>query len=203
MRSAVIEIAPSSKKNKQNQHKTDASFFVRRAVTSAHIQAVWNLVAGVDAEGGDLAAAAGDVGETGGAEAGEESGEAAAEKIGGEVDEHVFEVDWGACGAGLHDVRENFAADWDAFLDDPAAGVAACVCSGQGLFDRGVPGFFVGFPAERDAGATVFVAGLEDEILALFAGEGEKLDCVAIMLRARVGDDACPRNVTANELLLI
>ena len=125
MRSAVIEIAPSSKKNKQNQHKTDASFFVRRAVTSAHIQAVWNLVAGVDAEGGDLAAAAGDVGEAGGAEAGEEAGEFSAEEIGREIDEHVFEIDGGVGATGLRDVWENFAADRDAFLHDPAAGIAA------------------------------------------------------------------------------
>ena len=52
-----------------------------------------SLVAGVDAERGDLAAAAGDVGEAGGAEAGEEAGELAAEEIGREIDEHVFEVD--------------------------------------------------------------------------------------------------------------
>ena len=83
--------------------------------------------------------------------------------------------------AGFRDVGENFAADGDAFLHDPAAGVATRGCGGERFFDGGVPGFFVGFPAEGYAGAAVFVAGLEDEIVALFADEGEKLDRVAVV----------------------
>ena len=155
------------------------------------------------AEGGDLAAAAGDVGEAGGAEAGEEAGELSSEKIGREIDEHVFEVDGRIFAAGLRDVGEDFAADGDAFLDDPAASIAAHVCSGESFFDGGVPGFFVGFPAESYTGAAVLVAGLENKILALVANEGEKLDCVAVVMGARFGNDACPRNVTADELLLM
>ena len=49
-----------------------------------------SLLARSDAKGGDLAAAAGDVGEAGGAEAGEEAAEFALEEVGGEVYEHVF-----------------------------------------------------------------------------------------------------------------
>ena len=59
------------------------------------------LFAGADAEGGDLAAAAGYVGEAGGAEAGEEAAEFSAEEVGGEVDEHVFEFDIAIFAAGL------------------------------------------------------------------------------------------------------
>jgi hypothetical protein len=160
-------------------------------------------VARIYAEGGDLATAAGDVGEAGGAEAGEEAGELSSEKIGREIDEHVFEVDGRIFAAGLRDVGEDFAADGDAFLDDPAASIAAHVCSGESFFDGGVPGFFVAFPAESDASAAVFVAGLQDEVLALCADEREKLDRVAVVLRARVGDHASPRDVIANELLLV
>src|ERR1700677_1956811 len=143
-----------------------------------------SLVAGVDAERGDLAAAAGDVGEAGGAEAREEAGEATAEEIGREIDEHVFEVNGGIGAAGFRDVGENFAADWDAFLNDPAACVATRGCGGECFFDRGVPGFFVGLPSESYAGAAVFVAGFEHEIVAFFADEREKLDRVAAVVRA-------------------
>ena len=45
------------------------------------------------AESRDLAAAGGYVGKTSGAEAREEPGELAAEEIGGEVNEHIFELD--------------------------------------------------------------------------------------------------------------
>src|SRR5579863_10343304 len=114
-----------------------------------------DLVAQTDAEGGDLAAAAGDVGEAGGAEAREKSCELSAEKIRSEIDEHVFEIDGGVGATGFCDVGENFPADGDAFLDDPAACVAACICGGQCFLDAGVPGFFVGFPSECDAGAPV------------------------------------------------
>ena len=47
-----------------------------------------------------MAAAAGDVGEAGGAEAGEEAGEFSAEKVRREIDKHVFEID-GVGAAGL------------------------------------------------------------------------------------------------------
>ena len=40
---------------------------------------------------------------------------------------------------------------------------------------------FVGFPAEGDAGAAVFVAGLEDEVFALFADEGEQVDRLVVV----------------------
>src|SRR5208282_6874459 len=66
----------------------------------------WNR-ARADAEGGDLAAAAGDVGKACGAEAGEETAEFSAEEVGGEIDEHVAVVNF----ADISDVGKNFAAD--------------------------------------------------------------------------------------------
>src|SRR5512137_537072 len=70
-----------------------------------------------DAEGGDLAAAAGDVGEAGGAQAREEAAKFAAEEIGSEIHQHVAEVDL----SNLRDVGKNFAADGNPFLSDPHA----------------------------------------------------------------------------------
>src|SRR5712692_2605189 len=96
------------------------------------------------AEGGDLAAAGGYVGEAGGAEAGEEAAELASEEIGSEVDEHVAELD-GFVG---RDVRKNFAADGDALLHDPGGALFARLSGGDGAADGFVPIVFVGFPAE-------------------------------------------------------
>src|ERR1700757_327834 len=95
----------------------------------------------LDAESRDLPATAGDVGQAGGAEAGEEAADFAAEKIGGEIDEHVAIVD---CAVGPHP-RKNFAADGDALLHDPAA-----LRGGDSFFDNRVPFGFAGSPAERD-----------------------------------------------------
>ena len=50
-------------------------------------------MARVDTEGGDLAAAAGDVGEAGGAEAGQAAGHFSAENIRREIDQHVSHPD--------------------------------------------------------------------------------------------------------------
>src|SRR5882762_7901536 len=142
--------------------------------------------AGGDAEGGDLAAAGGYVGEAGGAEAGEEAAEFAAKEIGGQVDEHVagFDISVG------RDVGKNFAADGDALLHDPGATGFSGLGGGDGAGDGFIPIVLVGFPAKGDAAAAVFVAGLEDEVFALFANEREEIDVIAIVRSAGVFDDA-------------
>src|SRR5260370_29298549 len=155
--------------------------------------------AGGDAEGGDLAAAGGYVGEAGGAEAGEEAAEFAAKQVWGEVDEHVSELN-GMVG---RDVGEDFAANGDALLHDPAAGIFAGASGGDGATDGLVPIVFVGFPAEGDAAAAVFIAGFEHEIRTVFANEIEQLDMIAVMGGAGIRDDAGPGNVAANEFALV
>ena len=62
---------------------------------------------GAYAEGGDLAAAAGDVGKAGGAEAREEAAQFSAEQVRSKIDEHVLEFH----AAVLRNVGENLAAD--------------------------------------------------------------------------------------------
>src|SRR4029077_9350332 len=128
-----------------------------------------------------LAAAGGYVGEAGGAETGEEAGGFAAEELGRDVDQHVAELD----GLGGGDVGENFAADGDALLHNPSAGLfgrlgSGGVAAGDGAADGVIPIMFVGFPAEGYAGASIFIAGLEHEVFALFANEGEQVDMLTI-----------------------
>src|SRR6267143_1197083 len=147
--------------------------------------------AGGDAEGGDLAAAGGYVGEAGGAEAGQEAAELAAEEIGGEVDEHVAEFDDFVA----RDVGKNFAADGDALLHDPCGALCAGLGCGDGAGDGFIPIVFVGLPAEGDAAAAVFIAGLEHEVFTFFANEGQEFDVLAVMRGAHVFDDASPGNV--------
>src|SRR6266849_2160551 len=151
------------------------------------------------AEGGDLAAAGGYVGEAGGAEARQEAAEFAAEEIRSEVDEHVAEFDVFV----RRDVGENFAADGDALLHDPGATFFAGFGGGNGALDGFVPIVLAGFPAEGDAGAAVFVAGLEHQVLAVCANERKEIDVLTVVRGAGVFDDAGPRNVAANELALL
>src|SRR5260370_33776255 len=109
------------------------------------------------AEGGDLAAAGGYVGEPGGAEAGEEAAQFATEEIGSEVDEHVAEFKAFV----RRDVGENFAADGDALLHDPCAAFFAGPVGGDSVLGGRVPILLAAFPADGDACATVFIVGLQ------------------------------------------
>src|SRR5579859_162880 len=154
------------------------------------------------AEGGDLAAAGGDVGQAGGAEAGEEAAEFSAEQIGREVHQHVAKLD----GLDRRDVRENFPADGDAFLDDPnAAGRCGVdgIDGGDRAADGFVPIFFVGFPTESDPASSVFIAGFEHKVFAIFANELQQLDVFAVVRGAGIGNDASPRNVAANDFAFL
>src|SRR6266852_2826758 len=119
----------SRKRRAKAQHLHDCAYNGARGPLGRRL--------GAYTKGGDLAAAAGDVGEAGGAEAGEEAAQFSAEEIWSEIDEHVFEL----YAAGLRDVGKNLAADGDAFLHDPAAGISASVPGRDGPFDRGVPVF--------------------------------------------------------------
>src|SRR4029077_14224111 len=94
-----------------------------------------------------LAAAGGYVGEAGGAETGEEAGGFAAEELGRDVDQHVAELD----GLGGGDVGENFAADGDALLHNPSAGLfgrlgSGGVAAGDWAARCGLPNMFGRFP---------------------------------------------------------
>src|SRR5882762_141741 len=155
--------------------------------------------AGGDAEGGDLAAAGSYVGEAGGAEAGEEAAEFAAEQIGGEVDEHVAGFD-GFVG---RDVGKNLAADGDALLHDPGAVLLSGLGCGDSARYGFIPFVFVGFPAEGDATAAVFIAGLEHEVFTFFANEGQEFDVLAVMRGAHVFDDASPGNVAVDDFTFL
>src|SRR2546426_10606258 len=97
----------------------------------------------------NLAAAAGHIGEAGGAEAGEKATELSAEQVRGEIHQHVAGIDF----AGLSNVREDFAPGGDAFLGDPYA-----VLRRKSKLDRPVPGGLTGFPAAGHAGAAKFIA---------------------------------------------
>src|SRR5262245_22028061 len=144
----------------------------------------------MDAKSGHLAPAARDVGQTGCAEAREEATDSAAEKVRCEVHQHVAVV----CFAVGLNPGEYFAADGDALLNNQAAlgGV-------DGFFDPPVPVRFAGFPAHGHAAAPVFVAWLEHQAVALAADEIEQLNRRAIVRRASVGDNACPRHMLANQ----
>src|SRR5579859_567261 len=69
------------------------------------------------AERRNLSAAARDIGEAGGAQARQKAREFSAEEIRGEVHEHVAVIHF----ADIGDVREYFAANGNALLNDPGA----------------------------------------------------------------------------------
>src|SRR6267143_3177029 len=146
-----------------------------------------------DAKRRNLAAAAGHIGEAGGAEAGEKATEFSAEQVWGEIHQHVAVIDF----AGLSHVREDFAPDGDAFLGDPRA-----VLRRKSKLDRRVPGGFTGFPSESHAGAAIFIAGLKDHVFALFTNEGEQFDGLAVVRRLDVRDNSRPRNMRSNQFAL-
>src|SRR6266581_9748502 len=150
----------------------------------------WTRCARRDSKRRDLAAAAGDICKTSGAEAREEAAEFATEQIRCEIDEHVAEIDL----PDIRDVRKQFAADGDALLNDPDA-----ICGGQGAFDGLIPSSFAGFPAEGDAGAAILVARFEYQVFALPADEGEQLDGLAVMVGLDVRDDTRPGDVSLNQ----
>ncbi len=77
------------------------------------------------------------------------------EQVRREIDEHIAFDHRVAVADG-----ERFAADADALLGDPAA-------LGDGALERAVPGRKRRLPAERHAGATVFVVRLEHEAFAI------------------------------------
>src|SRR6266851_5049917 len=118
----------------------------------------------------DLTATAGHIGEAGGAETGEKATKLSAEQVRGEIHQHVAVIDL----ADIRDIRKDFAADWDAFLDDPHA-----VLRRKRILDRRVPGGFAGFPAQGHARAAIFIAGLKDQVLAFFADKSEQFDGLA------------------------
>src|SRR5690348_7355242 len=103
----------------------------------------------MQAKCGNLAASAGDIGEARGTQAGEESAQFSAEEIGSKIHEHVAELD----GAAVEYLREDFAADRNALLDDPAAALSCFSVAGNGLLDGCIPITFAGFPTEGNAGA--------------------------------------------------
>src|SRR5690348_8467252 len=144
-----------------------------------------------DAEGGDLAAAASDVGEAGGAQTSQKAADSSAEKIGCEIDEHVAVINL----ADIGDIGKYFVADGNALLNDPGA-----IFCGEGAADGGIPVGFVCFPTESYAGAAVLVAWLEHKIFALLADEREKFDLLAIMGSLHVCHDARPRDMRANQI---
>src|SRR5215467_4824701 len=118
----------------------------------------------MDAEGRDLAAAAGDIGQTSSAQAREKARNLAAEKVGREVHQHVAIVH---LAVRLHP-REYFAADRNALLDDPAPfGLA------DGPFDHSIPFGSAGFPAKGHPAAAVLVTGFEHQVGPLAADEIE------------------------------
>src|SRR6266852_532631 len=155
--------------------------------------------AGLDTEGGDLAAAGGYVGEAGGAEAREEAAEFAAEQIRGEVHQHVAELDVFVG----RDVGKNLAANGNALLHDPGAPLFAGLGGGNGALNGFVPIVLVGFPSESDAGTAVFITGLEHEVFAVCANEGEKIDALAVVRGANIFNHAGPGNVEANDFTLL
>src|SRR5438105_4876803 len=89
----------------------------------------------------NLAAAGGDVRESGRAQAREESGELAAEHVRREVDEHVAHLDAAVGADGKH-----FAAHDDFLLRDPVAFLHRAL-------DGAIPFALARFPSEHDAGA--------------------------------------------------
>src|SRR5260221_9026280 len=132
--------------------------------------------AGSDAEGGDLAAAGGYVGEAGGAKAGEEAAEFAAKQIWSEVDQHVAELN----GPVRRDEGKNFAANGDTLLHDPSA-VSFRRLGGAGLTGGNWPGQrftptpLLRFPAARAARAALFLAWVYDPGFAVFPHAGEAI----------------------------
>src|SRR5229473_6606775 len=111
-------------------------------------------------ERGHLAAAACHVGEAGGTEAREEATDFSAEQVRRKIHQHVAVIDF----ADVRDIWKNFTADRDALLGDPHT-----VLRRKCALDRHIPIGFAGFPAERHAGTSVFVAGFQDQVLAFLA----------------------------------
>src|SRR6202171_1514218 len=151
-----------------------------------------------DAKRRNLAAAAGYVSQAGGAKTRQISGEFSAEKIRRKIHQHVAELHISTCG----NVRENFAADGDAFLHDPATTVVFGAGTRNRRLDRGVPLAFAGFPAERDSRATIFVARFQNQVLAFFAHELEQIDGFAVVRRAHIRDHTRPGNMLCDDLAL-
>src|SRR3989475_11283937 len=140
-----------------------------------------------------LAASAGYIGEAGGAKSGEKATQLSAEQIRREIHQHVAVIDL----ADVCDVRKNFAPDGDAFLNDPHA-----ILRRERALDGHVPVSFTGFPSEGYAGATIFIARFEDQVLALLTDKSEQVDALAVVRRPDVRDNACPGNMLPNQFAL-
>src|SRR5229473_6259625 len=138
----------------------------------------------------DLAAAAGDIREAGGAEARQKTAQLSAEQIGREVHQHVPVVHL----ADVRGERKNLAADRNTFLRDPHA-----ILGGQRALDGVVPRVFAGLPAKRHARTAILIARFQHQVFALLADKREQLHLLPVMRRLDVRDDTCPGNVILNE----
>src|SRR5437764_584184 len=118
------------------------------------------LVGGVAPGGnpkrGHLPAAAGNVGESGRAEPRQKAAQFSPKQVRRKVHQHIAVVHT----ARLRDIREDFAANGNPLLHDPCA-----VFRREGASDSFIPSGFAGFPSQCDAGAAIFVAGLEHQVL--------------------------------------
>src|SRR6202521_618139 len=117
---------------------------------------------GGDAAGGTLASAAGYIREAGGAQARQKTAQFPAEQIWRKVHQHVAKFQF----AGLRNIGKNFATDRNSFLNDPHA-----IFCRERTPDRGVPGSFVRFPAERYSRTAVLIARFQDQVIPLARSE--------------------------------
>src|SRR5712664_39114 len=139
---------------------------------------------------GDLAAAAGDIRQAGGAETRQKAAQFSAEQIRRKVHQHVPVVHLADVGG----ERKDLAADRNAFLRDPHA-----IFRRQRALDGAVPRVFTGLPAKRHARTAVLIARFQYQVFALLADKREQLHLLPVMRRLDVRDDARPGNVIFDE----
>src|SRR5260370_38882651 len=125
-----------------------------RVKAGATPKLVGGRTSGGDAKRRHLAAAGGDVGEAGGAKAREKPTKFSAEQVRRKVYQHVAVI----YSARLRDVRENFAANGNAFLHEPRT-----ILCGKRALDGFVPDRLARFPSERCPGAAVLIARLKHQ----------------------------------------
>src|ERR1700730_12562994 len=138
----------------------------------------------------DLAAAAGDIRQTGGAEARQKTAQFSAEQVRCKVHQHVPVVHL----ADSRGERKYLAADRNAFLRDPHT-----IFGRQRALDGVVPSFFAGFPAERHARTAILIARFQYQVFAFLADKREQLHLLPVMRRLDVCNDACPGNVILDD----
>src|SRR5689334_1626001 len=115
---------------------------------------------GLDAEGRDLPAAAGDIGQAAGAQPGQKPGKFATEHVWCEFYQHVVEFHLSV----RINVGELSAPHRNFFLHNPAA-LRRRFSAGNGLLDRVLPLASVRLPSKRHACAAVFVAGFQHQVV--------------------------------------